>query len=98
MQINLSKTEHKKFLNLLKTKDINILIAGIFLDFVQNDKHLFNGKCIHTLNIEKAYCDFLIKHENIDNKTAETILDEFFKASFEGGRHERRVKKIAILK
>lgn len=34
----------------------------------------------------------------IDNKTAETILDEFFKASFEGGRHERRVKKIAIQK
>ena len=34
----------------------------------------------------------------IDNKTAETILDEFFSASFEGGRHERRVKKIAILK
>ena len=33
----------------------------------------------------------------IDNKTAEKILDEFFKASFEGGRHERRVKKIAIL-
>ena len=34
----------------------------------------------------------------IDNKTAEAILDEFFKASFEGGRHERRVKKIAIQK
>lgn len=32
----------------------------------------------------------------IDNKTAETIMDEFFKATFEGGRHERRVKKIAI--
>ena len=30
----------------------------------------------------------------IDNKTAEAIMDEFFKASFEGGRHERRVKKI----
>ena len=26
----------------------------------------------------------------IDNKTAEAILDEFFKATFEGGRHERR--------
>ncbi|WP_434503714.1 ribose 5-phosphate isomerase B [Prevotella sp.] len=34
----------------------------------------------------------------IDNKTAETILDEFFKTTFEGGRHERRVKKIAIPK
>ena len=32
----------------------------------------------------------------IDNKTAEKILDAFFKASFEGGRHERRVKKISI--
>ena len=32
----------------------------------------------------------------IDNKTAEKILDEFFTASFEGGRHERRVSKIAI--
>ncbi|KGI60229.1 ribose-5-phosphate isomerase B [Prevotella sp. DNF00663] len=31
----------------------------------------------------------------IDNKTAATILDEFFKATFEGGRHERRVNKIA---
>lgn len=30
----------------------------------------------------------------IDNKTAEAIMNEFFKASFEGGRHERRVKKI----
>ena len=30
----------------------------------------------------------------IDNKTAEAIMDEFFKASFEGGRPERRVKKI----
>ena len=30
----------------------------------------------------------------IDNKTAEAIMDEFFKASFEGGRHERGVKKI----
>ena len=34
----------------------------------------------------------------IDNKTAEAILDEFFKATFEGGRHERRVKKIALQK
>ncbi len=32
----------------------------------------------------------------VDNKTAETILDAFFKANFEGGRHERRVNKIAI--
>ena len=30
----------------------------------------------------------------VDNKTAEKIMDEFFKASFEGARHERRVKKI----
>jgi ribose 5-phosphate isomerase B len=30
----------------------------------------------------------------IDNKTAAGILDAFFKATFEGGRHERRVKKI----
>ena len=32
----------------------------------------------------------------IDNKTAAGILDTFFKASFEGARHERRVEKIAI--
>ena len=32
----------------------------------------------------------------IDNKTAEGILDMFFSATFEGGRHERRVKKIPI--
>lgn len=34
----------------------------------------------------------------IDNKTAEAILDEFFSATFEGGRHERRVKKIPVQK
>ena len=34
----------------------------------------------------------------IDNKTAEAIMDEFFTASFEGGRHERRVKKIPVQK
>ena len=33
-----------------------------------------------------------------DNKTAEVIMDEFFKATFEGGRHERRVKKIPVSK
>ena len=32
----------------------------------------------------------------IDNKTAATILDTFLKATFEGGRHERRVEKIAL--
>ena len=31
----------------------------------------------------------------IDNRTAAEILDSFFSATFEGGRHERRVKKIA---
>lgn len=30
----------------------------------------------------------------IANKLAETIMDEFFKTPFEGGRHERRVEKI----
>ena len=30
----------------------------------------------------------------IDNRTAESIMDEFFKATFEGGRDERRIKKI----
>ena len=29
----------------------------------------------------------------VDNKTAEKIMDAFFKATFEGGRHERRVQK-----
>ena len=32
----------------------------------------------------------------IDNKTAEKILDIFFKTSFEGGRHQRRVEKIPV--
>ena len=32
----------------------------------------------------------------VDNKTAEAILDEFFATTFEGGRHERRVKKIPV--
>ena len=30
----------------------------------------------------------------VDNKTAAKIMDNFFTTSFEGGRHERRVKKI----
>ena len=48
----------------------------------------------------------LIQHNNanilvmpgrfIDNKTAEKIMDEFFKTPFEGGRHERRVEKIPV--
>lgn len=32
----------------------------------------------------------------IDNKTAEKILDVFFKTAFEGGRHQRRVEKIPV--
>ena len=32
----------------------------------------------------------------IDNKTAETIMDAFCTTTFEGGRHERRVKKIPV--
>ena len=32
----------------------------------------------------------------VDNKTAGKILDVFFKSTFEGGRHARRVEKIAI--
>ena len=32
----------------------------------------------------------------IANKLAETIMDEFFKTPFEGGRHERRVEKIPV--
>lgn len=32
----------------------------------------------------------------VDNKTAEKILDEFFKTSFEGGRHQKRVEKISL--
>lgn len=30
----------------------------------------------------------------VENKVAEKIMDAFFKASFEGGRHQRRVEKI----
>lgn len=32
----------------------------------------------------------------IDNNTAAAIMDEFFKTTFEGGRHERRIKKIPL--
>jgi len=32
----------------------------------------------------------------IDNKTAEKIMDQFFNTPFEGGRHEKRVKKIDL--
>lgn len=32
----------------------------------------------------------------VDNKTAEKIMDEFFRTPFEGGRHQRRVEKIAV--
>lgn len=32
----------------------------------------------------------------IDNKTAEAIMDEFFKTPFEGGRHQKRIEKIPL--
>ena len=32
----------------------------------------------------------------IDNKTCGKILDAFFKATFEGARHQRRVEKIPV--
>lgn len=32
----------------------------------------------------------------IDNNTAGKIMDEFFSTTFEGGRHEKRIKKIEI--
>ena len=32
----------------------------------------------------------------IDNKTAGLIMDEFFKTTFEGGRHQKRVDKIPV--
>lgn len=32
----------------------------------------------------------------IDENTARQILDEFFATEFEGGRHQRRVEKMAI--
>ena len=32
----------------------------------------------------------------IDNKMAGKIMDEFFTASFEGARHQKRVEKIAL--
>ena len=34
----------------------------------------------------------------VDNKTAAKIMDNFFTTSFEGGRHEHRVKKIDLEK
>ena len=32
----------------------------------------------------------------VDNNTAKKILDGFFSATFEGGRHLNRVKKIPV--
>ncbi|QUB48078.1 ribose 5-phosphate isomerase B [Prevotella sp. oral taxon 475] len=32
----------------------------------------------------------------VDNNTARGILDEFFKTTFEGGRHQNRVNKIPV--
>ncbi len=32
----------------------------------------------------------------IDNNTAGQIMDEFFKTTFEGGRHQKRVEKIPV--
>ena len=32
----------------------------------------------------------------VDNNTARSILDEFFKTTFEGGRHQNRVNKIPV--
>lgn len=32
----------------------------------------------------------------IDNKTAESIMDEFFKTTFEEGRHLNRIQKIPL--
>lgn len=32
----------------------------------------------------------------IDNNTAAAIMDEFFKTTFEGGRHLRRIEKIPV--
>ncbi len=31
-----------------------------------------------------------------DNETARKIMDEFFSATFEGGRHQRRIEKIPV--
>ena len=32
----------------------------------------------------------------VDNNTARSILDEFFRTTFEGGRHQNRVNKIPV--
>ena len=34
----------------------------------------------------------------IDNNMARKIMDEFFTATFEGGRHQKRVDKIPVQK
>ena len=34
----------------------------------------------------------------IDNNTAGQIMDEFFKTTFEGGRHQKRIVKMAVQK
>ena len=34
----------------------------------------------------------------IDNNTAGQIMDEFFKTTFEGGRHQKRIDKMAVKK
>jgi len=32
----------------------------------------------------------------IDNNTASQIMDEFFKTTFEGGRHQKRIEKMPV--
>lgn len=32
----------------------------------------------------------------VDNKTASEIMDEFFKTTFEGGRHARRIENMRV--
>ena len=59
-----------------------------------------------TITLNKHHAELIRQHNDanilvlpgrfVDNKTAETILDKFFKSTFEGGRHARRISKIAI--
>ena len=55
--------------------------------------------CIEIAGLIRQHNDanvLVLPSRFIDNKTAEAIMNKFFATTFEGGRHERRVKKIPV--
>ena len=83
-------------------KGIVICTTGIGISITANKvKGIRAALCADTLSakLTRLHNDanvLVLPGRFVDNKTAETILDEFFSTTFEGGRHERRVKKIPV--